>query len=105
MNKSAVGFEYEWMRDGSLRLRFLNQEGEILGQQIVAEDGVGPLQTLVGFAFLARYAPSLEMLLEACGRMGLTVDPAHIAAVKESVRVRATLASDGGVDLEAVKGE
>ena len=55
MNKTAAGFEYEWLSDGSLRLRFLGHEGQILGQQVVAEEGLGPLQILVGFAFLARH--------------------------------------------------
>ncbi len=94
----------EWMSDGSLRLRFLNREGQILGQQVVAEEGLGPLQTLVGFAFVARCC-SPEVLLEACERMGLVLDAELVEALVEAVRVRATLASDGGVDLEAVEGE
>ena len=105
MNKSAVGFEYEWMSDGSLRLRFLNGDGGLLGQQIVSEEGLGPLQTLVGFAFLAHYCPDPEVLLEACGQMGLVLNADLVEALVEAVRVRATLASDGGVDLEAVEGE
>ena len=105
MEMNAVGFEYEWLNDGSLRLRFLNREGQILGQQIVSGEGLGPLQMLVGFAFLARHCPDPAILRGACERMGLAVDLARVEAMVEAVRVRATLASDGGVDLEAVEGE
>ena len=104
MNKTAAGFEYEWLSDGSLRLRFLGHEGQILGQQVVAEEGLGPLQILVGFAFLARHC-SPEVLLEVYERMGLVLDAELVETLVEAVRVRATLASDGGVDLEAVEGE
>ncbi len=104
MSKSAVGCEYEWLSDGSLRLRFLGHEGQILGQQIVAAEGLGPLQMLVGFAFLARHCPP-EVLLEAYERMGLVLDAELVEVLVEAVRVRATLAPDGGVDLEAVEGD
>jgi hypothetical protein len=105
MDKSAVGFEYEWLSAGELRLRFLDSKGQILGQQVVSEEGLGPLQMLVGFAFVARRCPDLDVLLKACGRMGLAVDLALMESVMEAVRVRATLSPDGGVDLEAVEGE
>ena len=105
MNTTAVGCEYEWMSDGSLRLRFLGSEGQIIGQQIVSEEGLKPLQILVGFAFLARHCPDPEVLLAACGRTGLAVEPSLLESLARAVRVRATLAPDGGVDLEAVEGE
>ena len=102
MDKSAIGFEYEWMADGSLRLRFLGREGQIVGQQVVAEEGLVPLQTLVGFAFVARCC-SPEVLLEACAD-GARARCETGGDAGGSGRVRATLASDGGVDLEAVEG-
>ena len=40
-----------------------------------------PLQTLVGFAFLARHCPDLELILKACGRMGLALDHALMDSV------------------------
>ena len=101
MNMLAFGFEYEWMRDGSLRLRFLSREGGILGQQIVSAEAILLLQMLMGLASVTTEPASADTFLEAWRQMGFPIDSNSLT---EAVRIRAILATDG-VNLDFFGGE
>ena len=75
MDTKVIGFEYERMFDGSLRLRFLNREGRILGQQVVSAEAMLPLQVLVGIAVVTLKHVDSEALLEAWQLAGLERRP------------------------------
>jgi hypothetical protein len=98
---TAVTFECEWTADGALRLRFLNAENQILGQEFVAAKGLTALHLLISIA-LAKKSAKPESLMEAVKRFGL---PIKFADILESSRVRAGMTPEGEVGLDAVEGE
>ena len=101
MNR-AVAFEYEWMADGAIRLRFLDRQDGILGQQIVAAEAMQPLQILIGLA-VAKASPVDTGKLLTALRRHLNVNLETAEAVVESVRVRSGVTPDGNISLEAVE--
>jgi hypothetical protein len=105
MSKSVVGFEYEWLNDDSLRLRFLDGDGGILGQQVISAEAVVPLQSLMALALLTLHRPDAETSAKICERLSFDLDPALIDSVFDAVRVRAVLTPDGRIRLDAFHGE
>jgi hypothetical protein len=96
---AAINFEYEWMADGSLRLRFSDDEG-IVGQQIIAADGLVALHLLLCLAVHRDADP--EAVLAAFQQAGLDVDGGVTDALLESKRVRAGVTPDGGIGIDAI---
>lgn len=98
--KSAVNFEYEWMADGLLRVRFLDRDEAILGQQFIGPEGLLPLQILVALAN-AR-STNLNPLLAAFRAAGIEASTCEVAALRDAVRVSVALTEEGGIDVETL---
>lgn len=103
--KAAVAFEYEWMADGTMRLRFLDGEENILGQQIVAADGLLPLHLLVSMALLKVGNADPQAILIAFHQAGLEVDLAEVTALTESTRLHAGLTPGGNFGIRIIEEE
>ncbi len=89
MKRAAVNFEYEWMKDGSLRVRFLNEADTILGQQFIAPEGLVPLHLLTALAHAQSSDASFSF----------------VRLLLDAARVRVGLTPDGLIDLKAIEGE
>ena len=74
MTSKAVNFEYEWMGDGSLRLRFLNEENAIIGQQFIATDGLVGLQLLISLAIAKDRDVDLKEMMAILRSTGINAD-------------------------------
>ena len=98
---NAVTFEYEWMADGPLRVRFLDREDRILGQQMVAAEGLQALQMLITFAF-AKAADVEPETITAMLSGGGDADPDAVINLMEAVRVRADITSEGDIGLHSI---
>lgn len=100
---TAVHFEYEWMADGSLRLRFLDREDRILGQQMVAAEGLQALQMLIAFA-VAKAADvepeTISAMLRGCG---MDADLDAVIDLIKAVRVRSEVTPEGTIGLESIE--
>jgi hypothetical protein len=103
--KAAVNFEYEWMMDGSLRLRFLDREDRILGQQVVAAEGLQALGILIAFAAAKAAEVEPEKISAMLRGSGLDVDPDTVIDMIEAVRVRAGITPEGNIGLESIEDE
>jgi len=101
----AVTFESEWMDDGSLRLRFFDQQENILGQQFVAAEALLALQLLVSLIDAIARNPDPEAVLEVFRQVDPDVDIPFIATFMEADRLRAGLSPDGGANLSALEDE
>jgi hypothetical protein len=102
MDSAAVNFEYEWMADGSLRLRFLNKEDRILGQQLVAAEGILALQTIMGLASARASDVEPDQLMHVFRSLGFDVDLEAATTLKEAQRVRAGITPEGNVGLNTI---
>ena len=102
---AAVTFESEWMADGTLRLRFLDAEETILGQQVVASDGLMTLHLLLILAVFKVANADLQAVLNAFHQAGSNVDLSDITALLESTRVRASLTPEGNFGLNAIEDD
>lgn len=102
MNK-AVSFEYEWMTDETVRLRFLTQANDIVGQTIIDQKSLVTLQTLLGFA-VAKYmkVPASE-LQSMCKSLHIDMDLSEAEFMLDAARIRADTASDGGLRMRVVE--
>ena len=105
MNTGAVNFEYEWMADGSLRLRFLSQDEEILGQQMVAAEGLQALQMLIVFAVAKAADVEPEKIRTMLRSSGMDVDPDTMIELIESVRVRSGITPEGDIGLYTIEDD
>ncbi len=103
MAKAAVNFEYEWMQDGSLRLRFLDRTDAILGQQIIASEAMEAFFILLSLAYARHVGTAPETLVPRF--KGFGIDTSIVASLLESVRVRAGITAEGGVNLEVIEDE
>ena len=101
MNK-AFTFEYEWMIDGSIRLRFLDRQDCILGQQLIAAEAMQPLHILIGLALAKSSAVDTGKLVAEL-RRHLNVDLNTAQALIDSVRVMAGVTPEGNIILEAIE--
>jgi hypothetical protein len=99
MIEAAVNFEYEWMSDGSLRLRFLSRDDAILGQQMVAAEGLVALQILIALAVAKAAEVKPEDIMAMLRGSGLDADLDIVIDLIESVRVRAGTTPEGDVGL------
>ena len=95
MNTGAANFEYEWMADGSLRLRFLSRDDDILGQDMVAAEGVQALQLLLVLALAKTAKVEPEKIMAMLQSAKLDVDPDFLIEVLEAVRVRTGITPEG----------
>lgn len=102
MNK-AVNFEYEWMADGSLRLRFLDEQNRIIGQQMVAADGILALQLLAGLAAAKATDVKPETLMAMLHSCGIDAGLDTAESLMESIRVRAGVTPEGSVGVDAIE--
>ena len=93
----AVNFEYEWMADGSLRLRFLDKENCILGQQLVAAEGLQAISILIAFASAKAADVEPEHILAMFHSFGFDADHDTVIDLIEAVRVRAGTSRRAGV--------
>jgi hypothetical protein len=102
---TAVNFESEWMADGSLRLRFLDREDRILGQQLVAAEGLQALGILVAFAGAKAAGVEPEKILAMFRGFGLDAGPDTVIDLIEAVRVRAGITPEGNIGLESIEDD
>lgn len=102
MTSTAVNFEYEWMDDGSLRLRFMNEENALLGQQFVATEGLVPLQLLLSLAMAKANDTDPEDLRVVFRSFGINADFDTTAFLEDAARVRAGITPEGNVGLNLV---
>jgi hypothetical protein len=103
MTSAAVTFEYEWMDDGSLRVRFLNEENAILGQQLVATEGLTALQLLISLAIAKSTDVSPEKMVDIFRTVGIDADLDATAFLQESIRVRAETTPEGNIGIDVVE--
>ena len=99
----AVSFEYEWLTDETVRLRFLTQANDIVGQTIIDQKSLVTLQTLIGFA-VARYTEYPASKLQSMFKyLGMEMALPDAEAMLDADRVRADTASDGGLRIRVVE--
>ena len=98
----AVTFEYEWMADGSLRIRFLDRNETILGQQVIAAEGLPAFQLLISLATAIAVNADPQTILNVFHQAGVNADLQDITALMECVRVRAATTPEGGVGLNTI---
>ena len=103
MTSTAVNFEYEWMNDGSLRLRFMDAEDAILGQQIVGVEALAALQILIGLAAAKSGEVKAETLMAMFNSVGIDADLDTATALKEADRVRAGITPEGNIGVNVVE--
>lgn len=105
MKNVAVNFESEWMDDGSLRLRFLDHDNHILGQQVVGKGAQWALETLL---FLTRCQASEiapEKVWEVFSECHIGIDLPTITALLESRRLRSGLTPEDEIRVNTVAEE
>ena len=98
----AVNFEYEWLNDGSFRLRFLDRDDHILGQQIVATDSLNALSLLVVWGAVSKTDTEPQRLLELLSNCGVETDVATAVCLKEATRIRVGITPEGGCGLHKI---
>lgn len=99
----AMKFEYEWMEDESLRVRFLSSGDAIIGQQIIASEAINAFAILVSLAFARHVGMEPENLMPRFS--GFEMDTSQLALLLEAVRVRVEVNPKGGFTLEAIDDE
>ncbi len=105
MTRTAVNFECERMEDGSERVRFLDQEDTILGQQFIAPEGLVPLQLIVALAH-AKFSELEPEAIQAAFRASVVdASLSTVRSLADAARVRAGLTPNGDVDLRAIEDE
>ena len=102
MNK-AVSFEYEWLTDETVRLRFLTQANDIMGQTIIDQKSLVTLQTLIAFA-VARYTEVPASKLQSMfNYIGIEIDLSETEFMLEANRIRADTVPDGRLRMRVVE--
>lgn len=85
-----------------MRLRFLDNEKIILGQQCVAANGLLALQLLISLAVAKVNNGEPHVILNAFHQAGIDIDMADVTALLESVRLRADTLPKGDVWLNKI---
>lgn len=101
----VVSFEYEWMVDGSLRLRFLDRKGRILGQQIVAIEALLALHLLMCLAVFKLSNADPQALLNVFQQAGLDASFSDVTALIEPDRVCASVTPGGKIGINTIEDD
>jgi hypothetical protein len=101
--KNAVSFEYEWMTDGTLRLRFLTEADDIVGQAIVDQKALTTLQLLISFAVAKHMEMPAKQLRSMYKKLDIKMKLSEAEFMLKARRVRAGTTPEGGSEMKVVE--